>query len=255
MSFDLAVWYSDFPMTADDAGTFYGHLCGGWVIVRQHPALRAFCRELIAEIPGVLDPADLERDFLATPTTHLITYADLIARALALSPAGPAPSREEPPPWRLIASFQGLAMTMSLGSGKREVGPTIHRLAGVHGLIGYNPQSGEVAIPPQLAGKPCRPLPEPVRLVIEEQPEHLKIRISYENEILSEGVVSARPEAHDLARNFTTKLGHLAYAVEDKRTLSSRLAQPLQPTSPINSPIYELLKKMPRAPLMPDDKD
>jgi len=255
MSFDLAVWYSDHPMSADDAGTFYGHICGGWVIVREHPALRAFCLELAAEIPGALDPDDLERDFLTTPTTHLMTYADLMTRPSALFPASLAPSREEPPPWRLITSFRGLAMTMSLGSRKREVGSTIHRLAGTHGLIGYNPQSGEVAIPPQLAGTPYLPLPEPVRMVIEEQPEHLTIRISLEDKLLFEGKMSVRREAHDLARDLTIRLGQLAYAVEDKRTLSSRLDQPLPSGPPTNSLVYELLKKMPRAPLMPGNEE
>lgn len=254
MSFDLAVWYSDFPMSADDAGAFYGHINGDWVIVREHPAIREFCRALMTEFPGILDPADLERDFLATPTTHLLTYADLVARPSALFPASSQQSAGEPPPWRIITSFRGLAMTMSLGSGKSDVGPAIHRLAGTHGLIGYNPQAGDVAIPPRLVGMPDEPLSEPVRMTITEKPENLDIRISFENHLLFEGRVSSRREAHDLARDHTLKLERLAYAVEDERTLSSAYDRPWPPL-PANHYIHDLLKKMPRAPLMSKDED
>jgi hypothetical protein len=254
MSFDLAVWYSDFRMSADDAGSFYRHINGDWVVAREHPAIREFCRALMTEFPGILDPADLERDFLATPTTHLLTYADLVARPSALFPASPPQSPEEPPPWRIIASFQGLAMTMSLGSRRSEIGPAIRRLAGTHGLIGYDPQTGDVAIPPRLAGMPCQPLPEPVRMMIAEKPENLDIRISFEGRVLFEGCVSSRREAHDLARDHAIELGRLAYAVEDKWSLSSAYDRP-SPPMPTDHPILELLKKMPLAPLMSKGED
>src|SRR5271170_856773 len=100
MSFDLAVWYSDHPMSDEDAGRFYSHVGHDWTIVREHPALRAFCRALIAEFPGVLDPAELESDFTSASASQLMTYADLIQR-----PHPAAPPKSPPPDWNIIASF------------------------------------------------------------------------------------------------------------------------------------------------------
>ena len=252
MSYDLAVWHSDTAMSPDDAGTFYSHVGHDWVIVREHPALRDFCRALMAEFPGVIDPADLEQDFTAPGMTMLMPYPDLLKSSKSAAfPAAPKPLA---PSWSILPSFTGLAMTLSLGSGKPEIGPAIPRLAGVYGLIAYDPQAGAVALPPHLADQPCLPLPEPVLMVIEEQPEALRVRISFEDRVLIDGIVPTRQEAHRLAREQTIALNRLAYEIEDKRLITSSMSWSSAPAQPGNSYVFELLKRMPRAPRLPEGK-
>jgi len=252
MSYDLAVWHSDTAMSPDDAGTFYSHINHDWMIVREHPALREFCRALMAEFPGVIDPADLEQDFTAPGMTRLMTFPDLLKSAR--SATIPVPPKPLPPPWAILPSFTGCAMTLSLGTRKAEIGPAIPRLAGVHGLIAYDPQADEVALPPQLVDQPCLPLPEPVLMVIEEQPEALRVRISFEHRVLFDGIVPTRREAHRLARQQTIALDRLAYETEDKRLITSSPNWSPAPARPGNSYVFEILKKMPRGPRLPTSR-
>jgi hypothetical protein len=249
MSFDLGVWYSDLAVSAEDAGIFYRHINHDWRIVREHPALRAFCLALIAEFPGMLDPADLAQDFTMPGTSALMTYAELL-RPPALVPI-PTQSKPEPPPWSVRASFTGCAVTMSLGREKPEICPAIQRLAGVHGLIAYNPQTGDVTLPPHLLDRPCRPLPIPVRMVIEEQIEGLRMRLPFEDGILFDGIAPSRREAHRLAREHTLAMNRLVYEFEDKKLLSFGMLTAAATVRPVGDHFLKILKQMPNAPLWP----
>lgn len=247
MSYDLAVWHSDTAMSVEDAGTFYSHIGCEWTIVREHPALRAFCHALIAEFPGILDPDDLEKDFTSAGDSQLLSYADIV-KPRAVAPSAPKPLR---PPYSILASFTGTAMTMSLGTRKQEIEAAIERLAAVHGLVVYNPQVDKVALPPFLVDQPCVPLPEPVQMVIAERPDSLPVRIWLEDQILFDGVLASRQEAHNLARKHTLASNRLAYQTEDKRAPILRM--PAAPPTPGSSYIFDLLTEFAKRPRVPKD--
>jgi len=48
MSFDLGVWYSEHPLTNEEAGDLYARLCEeGPILPCENPAVAAFYEELI----------------------------------------------------------------------------------------------------------------------------------------------------------------------------------------------------------------
>lgn len=120
MSFDLGVWYSSRPMDGNAAAARYVALCGGDLAdVEPNPGVAAFLSELTARYPQIDDVAEDEVDEC---------------------------------PWNCAFDVsEGHVIMPMAWSRCVEMAPVILGLAEKHGLICFDPQSGEVLLPPQLA--------------------------------------------------------------------------------------------------------
>jgi hypothetical protein len=125
MSFDLGVWYSDTPLTDEDAGDLYVKLCEEtWIPIEENAAVDAF-------------------------------YADLTSRY----PEIDAISEEELEncPWSCAHDRSGLHVLMAITWSRcAEIAPVVLNLAATHGLVCYDPQESKVHLPSHLKPRPPR---------------------------------------------------------------------------------------------------
>jgi hypothetical protein len=125
MSFDLAVWYSDVPLTNKEAGEIYTKLCKGQsVLAGGSSAVEAFYSELTSrwhEIDTV--PDDKVDDF---------DYC----------------------PWSCALDKSAMHVIMACVWPKADdVATFVYELALKHGLVLFDPQHGAVHLPPNLKPK------------------------------------------------------------------------------------------------------
>ncbi len=121
MSFDLGVWYSTAPLSADDAAERHAALCEAEdleSLIEPHPSVRAFLDDLTSRYPSLDDVSD----------------DDL-----------------ENCPWS--CSFDesaGHCLLAMAFSRVDDVALVVMELAQKHGLVCYDPQSDTVHLPRQL---------------------------------------------------------------------------------------------------------
>ncbi|MEV8609097.1 hypothetical protein AB0383_14385 [Amycolatopsis sp. NPDC051373] len=110
MSFDLAVWFAPAEVTATEAKARYDQLVDAEPGDVKHPQVAAFYRELTVRYPELVD------DF-------------------------------ENSPWAAGLDLTEAAVVMPITSPHAEVARFVLALARRHGLVAYDPQSGEVRNP------------------------------------------------------------------------------------------------------------
>ena len=125
MSFDLAVWQSDKPLTADEAQGVYLRLCEEWPYLEGHsPAVGTFYRELIEKWPEI--------DTIPEETVGDFDFC----------------------PWSCPLNHSGMAVVMScVWSKANDVAEHVGLLARKHGLLLFDPQADRVVLPDHLRPK------------------------------------------------------------------------------------------------------
>lgn len=119
MSFDLGVWYSQVPLSDEEAAEIYVHLCGDWPYLGgEHHSVGSFYEELTKRWPEIDTVPDERIDDL------------------------------EYCPWSCAISCSGMAVVTScVWSMADKVESFIRELAKQHKLILFDPQSGKVHLP------------------------------------------------------------------------------------------------------------
>lgn len=122
MSCDYGVWYSDTPLTQDQAAKIYFALCEQWPFLQgESQAVRAFYDELTKrwpELDTVPDEKIGDKDYC---------------------------------PWSCAISHSGMAVvTACVWSMASKVGSFVEELAKKHKLVFFDPQSERVVLPEQL---------------------------------------------------------------------------------------------------------
>lgn len=231
MSFDLGVWYSDVPLTSEEAGQFYVSLNRNRVFVRRRPEFDAFWQELVARFPDLRSPDDPPADLDAPPAVMLETPEEQQARSSdpaasaaffeALRNKAPAP---EDSPWATTLSPAGASVVMSIVSDRvGEVATEVLAMAKRHGLLLFDPQEPWLWFPPELEeGAPgvARPV---VRLEIAGAVPELKVTIRRGEETLLQETIATRQEAHGRARALTLEAGNDFYDVDDPASVAAQL--------------------------------
>jgi len=129
MSFDLAVWHSDSPITNEEAANIYMRLSESQLVSEgQSSDIEAFYRDLIARWPEIdTVPEDRVNDV-------------------------------ESCPWSRPLVKSGRHIIMSVGRSKAdEVSSFVYELALKHGLVHFDPLEGRVDLPAHLKPKRSRP--------------------------------------------------------------------------------------------------
>jgi hypothetical protein len=230
MSFDLGIWYSEVPMTAEEAGAYFEHINSDWVVVRRAAEIDAFLRDLLERFPDGWYPKPPPDSPDDPPAALLKSAAELRAAADA-APADwvppPWPSEEpEDMPWATSPiAAQGSTVTLSLSFDAVErTAPAIYELAMRHGLVFYDPQSDHVALPPSLAGKTVPTVPRQLLVLrIAGTPPNLGATLLLDGRPLAAAVVASRREAHAQARQDALSLGLDHYQVEDPASLAQSI--------------------------------
>lgn len=123
MSFDVALWHEDHPITTDEAAEFYQRVSEDQSItVPPYAGLQSFLKDLTAQFPALEDVPD---------------------EALETCPWSSTFGQPE--------GFLEINMAFSRVD---EVLPVIHELAATHDLVCYDPQWPAVIYPPRLAALP-----------------------------------------------------------------------------------------------------
>jgi hypothetical protein len=238
MSFDLGVWYSDAPMTQQEAAAFYRHINTDWVVVRRHPQFDAFWTELLKYLPDLRGIAGPQADLDEPPNSLLLTAQDIrnlppptAEQLQAIREQAP----EDPPensPWAATLAPAGSAVALPIrGSRVREAAPVVYDLAARHGLVFYDPQSGKVTLPPKLLQPVAGAMPTSgPTLHISGAAPNLAVRVTLDDRILLESELSSRREAHSHARALTLQYGRNYYAVDDPDCLTQSIK--LEPIAP-----------------------
>ncbi|MEO8052262.1 MAG: hypothetical protein ABI833_17775 [Acidobacteriota bacterium] len=120
MSFDLAVWYSDKPVTVEESGGLYLKLCNQeWVPTDENPLIESFYQELCRTYPEIDTLPENQVDEC---------------------------------PWSCAHDRSGLHVLMCMGWGGKttKVAEYIVELAAKNGLVCYDPQGPDVYLPPSL---------------------------------------------------------------------------------------------------------
>lgn len=122
MSCDYGVWYSEQPLTHDQAGNVYIALCQDWPFLEgEQPSVRTFYEDLIKRWP--------ELDSIPEDKIGDHDYC----------------------PWSCEISHSGMAVvTACVWPMADKVGSFVRELATKHNLVFYDPQSERVSLPQQL---------------------------------------------------------------------------------------------------------
>jgi hypothetical protein len=122
MSFDLAVWHTEEPLTNQMAADVYLRLCENWPYLEGHsPAVTAFYEELTARWPEI-----------DTIPEHHIGNFDFC-------------------PWSCALSRSGMAVVMTCVWPKAvAVANYVAPLARKHDLLLFDPQTGRAILPERL---------------------------------------------------------------------------------------------------------
>jgi hypothetical protein len=122
MSCDYGVWYSEAPLTNEEAAKIYLALCEQWPFLEgENGAVRAFYGELTSTWPEIDTVPDEKID------------------------------DHEYSPWSCAISHSGMAvLTACVWSMASNVGSFIQALATKHKLVFYDPQSRRLILPEHL---------------------------------------------------------------------------------------------------------
>jgi hypothetical protein len=242
MSFDLGVWYSDVPLTREEAGEFYARLNGNRVFVRRHPQFDAFWSELIARFPDQRSPDDPPADFDELSSNLLQTPAEIKPRPMPDAAAQAAffeAERNKRPvpedsPWAATLAPAGSAVALPiLGSNVRDVAIDVFIMVRRHGLVIFNPQETWVWYPPKLKRRKPRPAPPLLRLRIAGTTPELAVTIRLDEEVLLQATLPSRREAHAQTRALTIEKGLAFYDVDDPGSLAQSIVwAPMEPGDP-----------------------
>jgi hypothetical protein len=218
MSFDLGVWYSDVPLTRPQAAEFYRHINTDWVVVRRQPEFDAFLGELLSRFPSFPSVNDVDQP----PSAMLETMDEVKTPPTAEQPSAwrqqPAPPDDSP--WAATLGPRGSAVTLPITGSGLAVVEVVYALAARHGLIVYNPQSGQVTLPATLHGPSANSSGVPLlTLRIAGEPHALRMKISIDDRILVDTVLTSRLEAHSQARSLALQNGLALYQVDDPKCL------------------------------------
>jgi hypothetical protein len=176
VSYSLAIWYSDLPMGTQEGQTFYHHLGWHWLVVRRRPEFDAFWQELLSRLPDLRPLGAPTRELDELPP-HLLSTPDEIrererlrceTKDIHLRPARlhPVPAIPRTSPWASSLWPMASAIRLAIsGSYLKRTLPILFEMASRYGLIVYNPQEGQVTLPPSLQG-PGDPLSVAVRLTL-----------------------------------------------------------------------------------------
>lgn len=221
MSYDVAVWYADAPMTPDQAATYLHHINRDWVVVRRAAAFDAFMAALGARVPdaaGML-PA-LSPD--TVPSALLTTWDDMRHDAAGTPvPAAPVPPTALIPsdqPWSWIAELAPHGTTVVADIRSEEAWTAMRDLAAEHGLVFYDPQSGELDNPPGIMDPDA--LTVHLTMTITGRPPALAVRIALDGATIVDTVMPSRADAHAGARVIALAHDLPFYAVDDPATLA-----------------------------------
>jgi hypothetical protein len=231
MSFDLGVWYSDVPMSGEEAGEFYVRLDRNRVFVRRYPQFDAFWEELNQRFPDLRSPDDPPVDLDALPPSVLETPAEQEARVSdpAASAAFFAALRDKAPepedsPWAATLSPSGASVVISIVSSRvGEVATEVLAMAKRHGLLFFDPQELWVWFPPELEEGAPRVVPPLVTLEIAKAVPELKVTIRRGEEMLLQETIATRQEAHGRTRALTLAAGNDFYDVDDPGSAMAQL--------------------------------
>jgi hypothetical protein len=234
MSYDVAVWYSEAPMTVEQAASFYQHIARDWVVVQRAAAFDAFMEALRARVPpgaGTLPPLSPD----AVPPALLTAWDDLRRRTLPADAPAAGDALPTGDAWSWIADLAPCGSTVVGWIPSEEAWTTTRELAAAHGLIFFDPQSADLVNPPGL-DRPVDPDALTVHLVmtIEGRPPALTVRIALDGETILDTAMPSRADAHAGARVIALAHDLAFYAVEDAATLaqSFRAVEPAEATLP-----------------------
>jgi len=256
MSFDLGVWYSDVPLTREEAGEFYHRLNDNRVFVRRHPQFDAFWAELMARFPDSAAPDEPQIGLADGRSAMLETPAEL--KAVAASGAPPAPyvvpeafrstspydataatstaamGDDDDEPWAATLAPKGFAVALPISFSRvDQVAVEIFTMVRRHGLVIFNPQETWVWFPPKLKRRKPRPAPPVLRLRIAGKAPALSVGISLGDNVLVHATLSTRQEAHARACDLAVARCLAFYEVDDPGSLAQSLYwQPLEPGDP-----------------------
>ena len=240
MSFDLGVWYSEAPMTLDQAESYYEHINSDWVDLRRRAEFDGFLAALQARFPDLRSPDDPPAD----PDEPPISLMQSVVEMKSAPQAGPEwleEMRKKRPapddsPWAatLDPHGSGIALTITWSAVER-VAPVVVELAGRANLLVYDPQNSRVFVPPALAGKAAAAIPQPrVTLQVAGNAPNVKAIVALDDSVLLDTTVASRREAHRHARALALEHGLNHYAVNDPHSLSgSMIWEPVSPDNPL----------------------
>jgi hypothetical protein len=240
MSFDLGVWYSEAPMTLDQAESYYEHINSDWVDLRRRAEFDAFLVALQARFPDLRSLDDPPAD----PDEPPISLMQSVAEMKAAPQAGPEwleEMRKKRPtpdtsPWAATLGPHGSGIALSIRWSKVEmVAPVVVDLAARANLLVYDPQNSRVFAPPALAGKVAAAIPPPrVTLQITGNAPNVKAIVTLDDRVLLDTTVPSRREAHHHARALALEHGLDHYAVNDPHSLSGSIIwEPVSPDNPL----------------------
>ncbi len=128
MSCDYGVWYSEAPLTTEEATTIYVALCEQWPFLQgENEAVRTFYRELTGHWPEIDTVPDEKID------------------------------DHEYCPWSCEISHSGMAVvTACVWPMGGKVGTYMKDLATKHKLVFYDPQSERVTLPEHLRSRSAK---------------------------------------------------------------------------------------------------
>jgi hypothetical protein len=239
MSFDLGVWYSDVPMTVEQARSYFEHINGDWVDVRRRAAFDEFLKALEARFPDLRSPDDPPADPDEPPKALLMSGTEM----KSAPPPGPdaveAMRKRRPPPedspWAASLTPHGAGIALSIrGSKVGKVAPMVVELALGHRLVVYDPQDDRVLQPPALAGRPAEAGPVPrLQLDVAGNAPAVQAKITLDGGVVLDETLPSRREAHRRARALTLENKVDFYAVSDPGSLAQGMVwEPIPPGDP-----------------------
>jgi len=240
MSFDLGVWYSDAPMTLEQAKSYYEHIKGDWVDLRRRAEFDKFLAALQARFPDLRSPDDPPAD----PDEPPISLMQSVAEMKSAPQVGPEWLEEmrkkrpapEDSPWAATLDPHGSGIALSITwSNVEQVAPVVVDLAARANLLVYDPQNSRVFAPPALAGKEAAAMAPPrATLQVDGNAPSVKAIVTLDDRALLDATVPSRREAHRHARALALEHGLDHYAVKDPHSLSgSMIWEPVSPDDPL----------------------
>ncbi len=241
MSFDLGVWYSDAPMTLEQAASYYEHIKGDWVDLRRRAEFDKFLAALQARFPDLRSPDDPPAD----PDEPPISLMQSVAEMKSAPQVGPEWLEEmrkkrpapEDSPWAATLDPHGSGIALSITwSNVEQVAPVVVDLAARASLLVYDPQNSRVFAPPALAGKAAAAIAPPrLTLQVAGNAPNVQAKNVLEDRVLLDATVASRREAHRQARVLALEHGLDHYAVKDPHALSQSMSWvPV----PADNPLY-----------------
>jgi hypothetical protein len=253
MSFDLGVWYSDAPMTLEQARSYYARINEDWVDLRRWPEFDEFLRLLLDRFPDPSGRAAAAIDPDEPPGALLMSIGELKTLAKNSPPAPQftpeqmedmrkkaenAAATMKKTPWAGSMTPTGSGIALGIGWGDVEtVAPVVVSLAARTHLLVYDPQNSRVCVPPALAGRDAAAIPSPrVTLTVAGNSPDVHAIVALDDRVLLDVTVPSRREAHRQARALTLEHGLDYYAAKDPRSLAQSMTlTPISPDDPLHA--------------------